>query len=588
MESSMRGLFSFQEPFRETIHYFIRATFVADISPRWPIVEPPMSHRWSRLSLQSKVVCLFAVAIVCIVCLYTVIAVKEQSSAELRAVDSQLVSAARSYARLVGEEIDRAFGANRFPDEEYKSLVASMGAFAEELGLEYLYTVTVIGEQIKYVLDGAPQSDVDKGEFSSLMDEYENPHPKMIVAYETGDPQVDEYVDSFGEHRSYFLPVTTAAGNKVIVCADIEVSEIAKKMRKILTSHLYIGAAIFVFGMAFTLPFVRKTTKSVVKIALDVQRITGSLDFTSAIPIRSQDEIGKIAENINSLQSALRESIGEAYAMSVSSAEHAEKFSASAASIREQVDSTTHKVGQIAEKAGHINEQAQVAAQHTASIQEDIHGTNQQLSEAQLAMEQLAEGVNHTAKNSRQLAGELQSLNSKVSAIRSVLETITEISDQTNLLALNASIEAAHAGKMGVDFAVVANEVQDLANKTQQIASESENVVKQIIKSVDDMTGEMVKIVEANEKLAQTSNKSLESIQVINGRIANIEQSNATCVSSSDSIRDSIADVSANLSHAIAALEVSNSQVNEMSITASSIWVETNGVKAEMSNFKVN
>jgi len=548
-----------------------------------------MLRTWNRLSLQAKVVCLFSLAIFLIVCLYTVFAVREQSDAELRAIDGQLAAAARSYARAIGEEkIDRVFGNNKYSDEEYKSLIASMGEFAEELGMEYLYSMTVIGSSVKYAIDGSTQSDIDKGEFAFPMDDYQDASPKILVAWETGKPQVDEYADGFGNHRSYFLPITTAAGNKVIVGADMEVSEIRKKMRKILTTHIFIGAGILLFGLVFTYPFARKMTKSVTEIASIVQHITGSLDFTSAIAVKDEDEIGKIAENINSLQGALRESIGEAYEMSASSAENAEKFSDSAVSIQNQVDSTAQKVRQIAEKTVSINEQAQVAAQHTASIQQDISGTNQQLSDAQAAMKELADGVNQTAKNSRQLANDLQSLNTKVGAIRSVLATITEISDQTNLLALNASIEAAHAGNMGVGFAVVAGEVGDLANKTQETVSESENVVKQIIDGVNGVIREMVKIVEANEKLAQTSNKSLEVIQAINGRLAHIASSNAECVSSSDSIRDSIADISENLGQANAALETSNSNVVEMVNTASSIWEDANGVKIQMSKFRVN
>jgi len=548
-----------------------------------------MFHFWNRLTLQVKVICLFAVVIVCIICLYTVFAYNQESGAELRAIDSQLVSGAKSYLRVVGEEkINRVFGADKFPEEEYKSLVASMGVFAEELGLEYLYSMTIVGNTVKYVIDGSTQSDIEKGDFSFPMGDYQDASPKIRVAWETGKPQLDEYEDSFGRHRSYFLPLTTAAGNKIIIGADMEVSEVAKKMKQILTTHLFMGVGVLVFGIAITFPFARKMTKSVTKIASDVQRITSTLDFTGAITIKDKDEIGKIAENINLLQSALRESIAEAYNMSVSSAGRAEKFSASADSIQSQVDSTTQKVGQIAEKSGYINEQAQLASQNTASIQQDINETKQRLSDAHEALKELAEGVNLTAQNSRNLASDLHSLNEKVSAIRSVLGTITEISDQTNLLALNASIEAAHAGKMGVGFAVVAGEVGDLANKTQETVSESENIVRTIIQGVDGVISEMVKIVEANEKLAQTSNKSLEVIQGINERLAHISSSNAGCVSSSDSIRDSIADISENLSQANAALETSNSNVVEMVKTASSIWEEASGVQIQMSRFKVN
>ncbi|MDR2561663.1 MAG: hypothetical protein LBC63_07835, partial [Holophagales bacterium] len=118
------------------------------------------------MGFTAKMTLLFNLLGALILVVYGVMSVKTQLAEKISDIDAELAIAAQSYIKVVGEDkIDRAFRsgatARSVPEEEYKADVASMGEYASDLGLAYLYSMTVVDGKAKYVLDGAPQSEID-------------------------------------------------------------------------------------------------------------------------------------------------------------------------------------------------------------------------------------------------------------------------------------------------------------------------------------------------------------------------------------------------------------------------------------------
>jgi len=210
------------------------------------------------MSLTAKMMLLFNSLNALVLVLYGIISVRTQVAKELDGIDGKLALVAQNYVRVVGEDkIDRFFQSGAAPEKEYLADIASMGQYASDFGLAYLYSMTVVDGKAKYVMDGAPQSEIDEGNFKISNGRLPRASPMFFAAWEKWAPMVEEYTDSFGSFRSYFLPFATKAGNKVLIGADMNVDDVKLKTRDIVISQISIAAVIFAIGFAMTFIFAR-------------------------------------------------------------------------------------------------------------------------------------------------------------------------------------------------------------------------------------------------------------------------------------------------------------------------------------------
>jgi len=539
------------------------------------------------LSLTAKITLGFTGIIVLILTVYTYLTVKTEIAVLKNSIDTELAMAAKSYVKVIGEEkLDRAFTAS-VPEEEYKADVLKMGDYANELGLKFLYSMTIVDSKVKYLHDGAPQSDIDSGDFSYPMGDYEDASPKVSVAWNTWKPHYDEYTDSFGTFRSYFMPIITSGGHKLIIGVDMAIDGVKQKIRKILKSQILTAISILFFSFIAIFLFARMLAGRIIRIGTHIHTIAIKRDFTNELEVKSSDEIGKMTKNLNELQDVLKQAIGQAYNTSLTNASHSKQFSVAAESIQSQVASSAQQVEHLNEQAVEINKHAQFAAQSAVSVKQDIDETNQHLADAHMTLMELVKGVNETAKGSRTIAVELQTLNDKVGAIANILNDITEISDQTTMLAMNASIEAAHAGNIGRGFAVVADSVRALAGRTQKTVAESEEIVRHITQGIDDIIGKMAETVKLNETLAKTSSTSLDNIEFMYDRFTDSVAKASDSVKSSDEIKRSVASIMESLNTVGTALDSSRTQAEEIFHSAAYIRDEADDLTNQLSSFKV-
>jgi len=216
--------------------------------------------------------------------------------------------------------------------------------------------------------------------------------------------------------------------------------------------------------------------------------IADSLDFTRRAPQGSDDELGATAAAFNSLierlQSNLLDLTGNIRQLSQASTALAQASGLVAGSASEQSDisaSVAATVQQLTVSINHVGNQA-ATTNEKARAAGDLADTGGQVVNATVSdIRDIASTVNQASDSVRLLGEQARSIVSSVSVIK-------DVADQTNLLALNAAIEAARAGEQGRGFAVVADEVRKLAERTSSMTSEINSVIS-AISSSNEQTG---------------------------------------------------------------------------------------------------
>ena len=330
-------------------------------------------------------------------------------------------------------------------------------------------------------------------------------------------------------------------------------------------------------------------------ISLPVLQISQSLaeiaagggDLTRRLPTRSGDEIAELAGNYNQVMEQIASIIQRVNTTAQSVTQHSGLMSTAANSAAGSVTEQVREIEQVAAALQEMSHSADEVAEHAKTTAHDTEATMTLADEGSEVMKTSTETINRLTGQIETTAEKIHGLRERSDSIGSVMEVIRSIAEQTNLLALNAAIEAARAGEQGRGFAVVADEVRSLAQKTQHSTEEIESIIVQLQKAADDAHKSMEFSVGAVQETIDTSAKVDTALENIRKNVQSINSMNHHIASASAEQSSVASEVSAIITRIHDLTETLSQNAEVVRESSSLLDRESNTLQDEMNQFKV-
>jgi methyl-accepting chemotaxis protein len=360
---------------------------------------------------------------------------------------------------------------------------------------------------------------------------------------------------------------------------------IEENISSVLTQSIISTIAlIIIISLAF---FVINIIIGSIKVIHRHLKSMEELDFSASLELDGKNEISDIARSLNVVTREVRAVLETINKTSMENLAISEELTSSADNVGKNIDFSSEIVVATSTSTSAIQEEISSYVENAKKTKEEVLTANQRLNEARDDIISLTNTVQKTSEIEIELTQKIQTLSQEAEQVKEVLNVINDIADQTNLLALNAAIEAARAGEHGRGFAVVADEVRKLAERTQKSLAEISATINVIVQSIMDVSAQMEQNSEDIEKLAVVSQGIEEDIESVTSVMSQAVDANEETTQNFITTGEHMSKIKSDVNKINNYSESNSNSAGEMSEASTHLLNLTNKLNLEIDKFKV-
>ncbi|WP_104748677.1 methyl-accepting chemotaxis protein [Helicobacter cetorum] len=249
----------------------------------------------------------------------------------------------------------------------------------------------------------------------------------------------------------------------------------------------------------------------------------GDKDLSAKIDVdKRNDEISQVGNGVNLFVENVRLIIEEIKGISANNKSAMDKLTQITTISQKDMQDSSVAMNSIRERATGVASAVISSVEQSQGLRKRLVETQELVKESSVAIEDLFVQITESAHTEEELANKVEQLSKNADDVKSILHIINDIADQTNLLALNAAIEAARAGEHGRGFAVVADEVRNLAGRTQKSLSEINSTIGVIVQEISDVSAQMTLNSQKIEELSNMSKDVQETYEKMSDNLSSV------------------------------------------------------------------